>query len=203
MIFQDNVIREYLKNVYFITGTPCAGKTTISRELAKRHNLFVYDMDEEFEKHRKISNPAFQPSMNEAFMLLSTISATALSKEYPMARMKEKVIVTCSEIVDEIKDKDIICWLNMQQCDVLDIDDEVQMNVRKIVTDNPKMIEFTGKSGTSSGDAFLIATAMKYGLAVITEENPDKPTKIPQICKKYGLQAMNITKLCEVEGWKF
>ena len=53
------------------------------------------------------------------------------------------------------------------------------------------------------GDAFLIATAMKYGLAVITEENPDKPTKIPQICKKYGLQAMNITKLCEVEGWKF
>ncbi len=67
MIFQDNVIREYLKNVYFITGTPCAGKTTISRELAKRHNLFVYDMDEEFEKHQKISNPAFQPSMNEAF----------------------------------------------------------------------------------------------------------------------------------------
>ena len=117
--------------------------------------------------------------------------------------MKEKVIVTCSEIVDEIKDRDIISWLNIQRCDVLDIDDEVQMNVRRIVTDNPKMIEFTGKSGTSSGDAFLIATAMKYGLAVITEENSDKPTKIPQICKKYGLQAMNITKLCEVEGWKF
>ena len=117
--------------------------------------------------------------------------------------MKEKVIVTCSEIVDEIKDRDIISWLNIQHCDVLDIDDEVQMNVRRIVTDNPKMIEFTGKSGTSSGDAFLIATAMKYGLAVITEENPDKPTKIPQICKKYGLRAMNITKLCEVEGWKF
>lgn len=67
MIFQDNVIREYLKNVYFITGTPCGGKTTISRELAKRHNLFVYDIDEQFEKHQKISNPAFQPSMNEAF----------------------------------------------------------------------------------------------------------------------------------------
>ena len=117
--------------------------------------------------------------------------------------MKEKVIVTCSEIVGEIKDRDILSWLNIQQCDVLDIDNEVQMNVRRIVTDTPKMIEFTGKSGTSSGDAFLIATAMKYGLAVITEENPDKSTKIPQICKKYGLQAMNITELCEVEGWKF
>ncbi len=67
MIFQDNVIKEYLKNVYFITGTPCGGKTTISRELANRHNLFLYDVDEQFEKHQKISNAVFQPAMNQAF----------------------------------------------------------------------------------------------------------------------------------------
>ena len=67
MIFQNNVISEYLKNVYFITGTPCGGKTTISRELAKRHNLFVYDIDEQFASHQKISNSAFQPSMNKVF----------------------------------------------------------------------------------------------------------------------------------------
>lgn len=67
MIFQDNVIKEYLKNVYFITGTPCGGKTTISRELAKRHKISVYDIDEQFANHQKISNPAFQPSMNKVF----------------------------------------------------------------------------------------------------------------------------------------
>ena len=67
MIFQDNVIKEYLKNVYFITGTPCGGKTTISRELAKRHNLLVYDIDEQFEKHQKLSDFVFQPSMNKNF----------------------------------------------------------------------------------------------------------------------------------------
>lgn len=67
MIFQDNVIKEYLKNVYFITGTPCGGKTTISRELAKRHNLLVYDIDEQFENHQKSSNSAVQPSMNKVF----------------------------------------------------------------------------------------------------------------------------------------
>lgn len=67
MIFQDNAIKEYLKNVYFISGTPCGGKTTISRELAKRHNLTVYDIDEHFSGHQRISNPAFQPSMNKAF----------------------------------------------------------------------------------------------------------------------------------------
>ena len=67
MILQDNVLKEYLKNVYFISGTPCGGKTTISRELAKRHGLFVYDADERFAEHQKRSDPAFQPSMNTAF----------------------------------------------------------------------------------------------------------------------------------------
>ena len=65
------------------------------------------------------------------------------------------------------------------------------------------MIEFTGKSGTSSGDAFLIATAMKYDLTVITEENPDKENKIPKVCKAYGIKALNITELCEQENWIF
>lgn len=67
MIFQDNVIKEYLKNVYFITGTPCGGKTTISRELAKRHNLLVYNVDEQFTKHQQLSDPVFQPTMTKAF----------------------------------------------------------------------------------------------------------------------------------------
>ena len=67
MIFQNNVIKEYLKNVYFISGTPCGGKTTISRELAKRHNLLVYDIDEQFANHQRISNSAYQPSMNKVF----------------------------------------------------------------------------------------------------------------------------------------
>lgn len=67
MTFQDNVIKEYLKNVYFVTGTPCGGKTTISRELAKKHNLLVYDVDEQFANHQKISNATFQPAMNKVF----------------------------------------------------------------------------------------------------------------------------------------
>lgn len=67
MIFQDNVIKEYLKNVYFITGTPCGGKTTISRELANKYNLTVYDIDEQFENHLRNSSSVYQPSMNTKF----------------------------------------------------------------------------------------------------------------------------------------
>lgn len=67
MIFQDNVIKEYLKNVYFITGTPCGGKTTISRELAKRHHMIVYDVDEVFTEQQKMADSEFQPSMKKSF----------------------------------------------------------------------------------------------------------------------------------------
>lgn len=56
---------------------------------------------------------------------------------------------------------------------------------------------------TGNAGSFLIATAMKYDLTIITEENKDKPNRIPQICKSYGIPTMNITDLCVAEGWEF
>lgn len=67
MILQDNVLKEYLKNVYFISGTACGGKTTASRELAKRYGLAVFDVDEEFARHQKQSDARWQPAMNTTF----------------------------------------------------------------------------------------------------------------------------------------
>ena len=67
MNFQNNVLKEYLKNVYFITGTPCGGKTTVSKALAEKYGLAVYTTDEHFDGHREISDVRFQPSMNKTF----------------------------------------------------------------------------------------------------------------------------------------
>lgn len=118
--------------------------------------------------------------------------------------IEEKLIVTCSEIEEEVQKDDVVGnWLGTTQCDILPIDDSVQRNVRRIVTEHPKMISFSGGKGSSSGDAFLIATAMKYRLIIITQENKDKPNKIPQICKEYGIQTVNLTELCICEKWVF
>ena len=113
----------------------------------------------------------------------------------------EKVIVTCSEIRDEIKDKELSTWLKQQQCVILDIDDDIQENVIHIVTTHPKLIEF--EKIKSSGDAFLIATAIKYELTVITEENKDRHNKIPKVCEALSVPCINITELCTNEGWQF
>lgn len=118
--------------------------------------------------------------------------------------IQSKVIVTCSEIFDEIQDKSISERLKNCNCVIISIDDLIQKNVIKIVNEHSNMIEFTGgKGGSSSGDAFLIATAMSYNLTVITEENSDKLNKIPQIFKSYDIDCVNLLELSEREGWEF
>ena len=67
MIFQDNIIKQHLKNVYFITGTPCGGKTTVSKALGERFGIPVYDIDRMFPIHQLMSDEVSQPAMNRSF----------------------------------------------------------------------------------------------------------------------------------------
>ena len=67
MIFQDNVVKEYLKNVYFISGTPCGGKTTVSKALGEKCGIRIYDIDEQFPIHQQMSDSEHQPAMNKNF----------------------------------------------------------------------------------------------------------------------------------------
>jgi len=115
--------------------------------------------------------------------------------------VRDKAIVTCSEVKAEVEDDDMQLWIAQHDCVVLEIDDDIQQNVTKIVTEHPDLIDF--KNAKSSGDAFLIATAMKYSLAVITEENKDSPKKIPKICAAYSIPCYNITELADEEQWSF
>lgn len=115
--------------------------------------------------------------------------------------VERQEIVTCSETALEVNDEVVKTWLRDHQCVILQIDDEVQTNVTRVVTQNPQLIDF--RSCKSSGDAFLIATAMKYGLTVITEENKTSNKKIPFVCSQMGVPCMSILELCEHEGWVF
>jgi quinolinate synthase len=115
--------------------------------------------------------------------------------------IRKQIIVISSEIMEEVDDKDVQDSLKQQNCRVIDVDEEVQAKVAKVVTARPGLVDF--KQNKSSGDAFLIATAMKYGLIVITEENPDKQFKIPKVCQCLGVKCIDILGLCELEDWEF
>lgn len=111
MIFQDNVIKEYLKNVYFIAGTPCSGKTTISRELAKRYSLTIYDADEHFARHQQLSNPTFQPSMNKIFKNADEFfSRTVFEyKKWLIDNTREQLDFILLDLIQLSQEKKVLC----------------------------------------------------------------------------------------------
>ncbi len=61
MNIQNNILKYHLRNVYFICGTACAGKTTMVKMLAEKHGFYLYDMDKEYSAHRAIAEEAYQP----------------------------------------------------------------------------------------------------------------------------------------------
>jgi len=123
MIFQDNVIKEYLKNVYFITGTPCGGKTTISRELARRHNLVVYDIDEQFSNHQKMSSLHFQPSMNKVFKDADEFFGRTVEeyKQWLISNTREQLDFVLLDLIRLSQNQIVLCdcHLTMEEADAL------------------------------------------------------------------------------------
>ena len=119
MIFQDNVIKEYLKNVLFITGTPCGGKTTISRELAKRHDLLLYDVDEQFEKHQKLSELTSQPAMNKQFADANEFFGRTVEeyKQWLLDNTREQMDFILLDLIRLSEKQKVVCdcHLNFEQ----------------------------------------------------------------------------------------
>lgn len=67
MEIKNNIIKEKLKNVYFIAGTNCGGKTSMAKALSEKYDMEYYSADEHYWEHRKISDAVHQPNMNRHF----------------------------------------------------------------------------------------------------------------------------------------
>ncbi|MGN1346626.1 MAG: hypothetical protein ACI4V1_07550 [Eubacteriales bacterium] len=61
MNIQNNILKYHLRNVLFVCGNACGGKTTMSRLLAQKYGFPLYDMDEAYNRHRAIADELHQP----------------------------------------------------------------------------------------------------------------------------------------------
>ena len=62
MNIANNLLKHYLRNVYFFCGTACGGKTTISKAFADRHGLVWLDEDTLNKQMADIAEPGHQPA---------------------------------------------------------------------------------------------------------------------------------------------
>jgi 2-phosphoglycerate kinase len=54
-----------LGNVFWLGGSPCAGKSSISEILVSRFDLRLYRVDEAFEEHARRFDPVLQPALTK------------------------------------------------------------------------------------------------------------------------------------------
>ena len=67
MNISNNVLKHYLKNVYFLAGTACGGKSTMSKALAKKHGLVLLEENQFINKYKEIATEAEQPAFTKKF----------------------------------------------------------------------------------------------------------------------------------------
>lgn len=54
-----------LENVFWLGGSPCAGKSSIGEIIASRFGLDVYHVDEAFDRHTQQFDPIHQPTLTK------------------------------------------------------------------------------------------------------------------------------------------
>lgn len=69
MIIENNILKHYLKNVYFITGTAYAGKSTTVRMLAERYDMILCGEN----YHSKVSDIVAAPDVQPDICYLKSL----------------------------------------------------------------------------------------------------------------------------------
>jgi len=111
MDIQKNVLKHYLRNVYFITGTPCAGKTSVSRELGRRTGYPVYDADARFDIHRGMSDPGLQPDMNRSFSGADEFFSRSVEeyRSWLLGSTRQQMDFLVMDLIREAAEHPVIC----------------------------------------------------------------------------------------------
>ena len=63
MKIDNNILKHYLKNVYFITGTSYAGKSTMATMLAERHGMLLCGENYHMEVSEVVATPETHPDL--------------------------------------------------------------------------------------------------------------------------------------------
>ena len=64
MYISDNIIKEQLKNVYFLSGGAYGGKTTMSKILEEKYGFARYRQGDHYDDYLKIATSEFQPALS-------------------------------------------------------------------------------------------------------------------------------------------
>ncbi|NCO10877.1 DUF4411 family protein [Candidatus Saccharibacteria bacterium] len=132
--------------------------------------------------------------------------------EHMSSQISEGIFTSTEEVYRELKessDPNFQQWLSLHS-DKLYVEDDIPVIslATKILNNHPEILFH--KTKRNGADAFLVATAKTYGLAVITEESRvteadlqnNACVKIPNLCDELEVECYSILGYCKKEGIK-
>lgn len=109
-------------------------------------------------------------------------------------------VILCSEIVDEIKDDDLVEFIKPYKHMIIKPSADVQKKVKDVLSQFKGLIDIK-KMG--SGDPFIISYAMLNTWIVVTDEkHPENPKKIPHVCNHYKVPYLDLIGLLRQTGFR-
>lgn len=117
MKIENNILKHYLKNVYFITGTAYAGKSTTVKMLAERYDMVFCGEN----YHSKVSDAVATPDAQPDICLLKTLTdwkefVTRTPEEYERwiySTSKEAAEFEVAELISISQDRKVIVDTNI------------------------------------------------------------------------------------------
>jgi hypothetical protein len=155
---------------------------------------------------------------------IDTSSLMELDRSYPRGRFQrvwkhiEQLIdadrlMAPREVLHELRQGDdaLLRWAKTKSSMFKPIDSEQAKAVSLILSHCPALID--PMKETPQADPFLIALAKVEGVkgeslfkvphVVVTQEGRNSLIKIPQVCKRLGIDSVNLLGLFEREQWQF
>ena len=117
MKIENNILKHYLKNVYFIIGTAYAGKSTTVKMLAERYNMVFCGEN----YHSKVSDAVATPDAQPDICFLKTLTdwkefVTRTPEEYERwiySTSKEAAEFEVAELISISQDRKVIVDTNI------------------------------------------------------------------------------------------
>ena len=138
MTFQDNILKAYLKNVYFIAGTPCGGKTTVTAALSAQYGIPVYNADAMFSAHQGKSDSTHQPCMNRTFPDADAFFGRSVSeyREWLVQNTREQLDFVLLDLIRLSQYGRLLCdcHLTPEQAELLSEPQRVAFMIREPVS---------------------------------------------------------------------
>ena len=117
MKIENNILKHYLKNVYFITGTAYAGKSTTVKMLADRYGMIFCGEN----YHSKVSDVVAEPGLQPNICFLNNLTdwkefVTRSPEEYERwiySTAKEAAEFEVAELISLAGDRKVIVDTNI------------------------------------------------------------------------------------------